>query len=63
MAILALLDYRCRQINISGIEALKMLQYTYKVNLKHSETKKEWEKLVTMTNKEKELLKILNCSV
>ena len=63
MAILSLLDYRCRQINISGIEALKMLQYTYKVNLKHSETKKEWEKLVTMTNKEKELLKILNCSV
>lgn len=63
MAILSLLDYRCRQINISGIEALKMLQYTYKVNLKHSETKKEWEKLVTMTNKEKELLKTLNCSV
>ena len=63
MAILALLDYRSRQIKISAINALKMLQYTYKVNLKHNETKKEWEKLVTMTNKEKELLKILNCSV
>ncbi len=63
MAILALLDYRSRQIKISGIEALKMLQYTYKINLKHEETKKEWEKLVTMTNKEKELVKILKCSV
>ena len=63
MAILALLDYRSRKIKISAIDALKMLQFTYKVNLRHSETKKEWEKLVTMTNKEKELLKILNCSV
>lgn len=63
MAILALLDYRSRKIKISAIDALKMLQFTYKVNLRHSETKKEWEKLVTMSNKEKELLKILNCSV
>jgi len=63
MAILALLDYRSRQIKISGIEALKMLQYTYMVNLKHEDTKKEWDKLVTMTGKEKELIKILKCSV
>ena len=63
MAILALLDYRSRQIKISGIDALKMLQYTYMVNLKHEDTKKEWNKLVTITNKEKELIKILKCSV
>lgn len=63
MAILALLDYRSRQIKISGLEALKMLQHTYKVNLRHEGTKKEWDKLVTMTGKEKELIKTLKCSV
>lgn len=63
MAILALLDYRAKQIKMTGIEALRSLQFTYKVFLKHTQTHKEWQKLVTMTNKEKELLKILKCSV
>jgi hypothetical protein len=63
MSILALLEYKCRKIKISGIEALKIMQYIYKVNLVHAETKREWDKVVTMSKPQRELLKALKCSV
>jgi transposase len=63
MSILSLLDYRSRKIKITGVEALKSMQHIYKVNLIHAETKKEWTKIVTMTKSQKDLLKILKCSV
>jgi transposase len=63
MSILSLLDYRSRKISITGTEALKKMQQIYRVNLKHAETKKEWVKVVTMEKSQKELLKVLDCSV
>jgi transposase len=63
MSILALLEYKCRKIKISGIEALKIMQYIYKVKLIHAETKKEWNKVVTLGKPQLDLLKVLECSV
>lgn len=63
MSILSLLDYRSIKVKITGIEALNKMQYIYKVMLKHAETKKEWEKVVTLEKSQSDLLKILKCSV
>jgi transposase len=59
MSILSLLDFRSRKLKINGIEALRQLQHAYKVKLKHAETKKEWEKVVTLTKAQQDLLKAL----
>ena len=63
MTILSLLEYKSSKIKISGIDALKKMQYIYKVKLRHSDTKKEWDKVVTMGKTQEDLLKILKCSV
>jgi len=63
MAILSLLEYKCRKIKISGIDALKTMQYIYKVKLRHADTKKEWDKVVTMAKAQKDLLRVMKCSV
>lgn len=63
MAILSLLEYKCRKIKISGVDALKTMQYIYKVKLRHTDTKKEWDKIVTMGKTQKDLLRIIKCSV
>ena len=63
MALLSLLEYRCRKIKISGIDALKTMQYIYKVKLRHADTSKEWDKVVTMGKIQKDLLRVLKCSV
>ena len=39
------------------------MQYIYEVKLRHSDTKKEWDKVVTMGKTQEDLLKILKCSV
>lgn len=59
MSILSFLEYKTKKINISGTDALKQIQYIYKVNLIHAETRKEWEKIVTMSKAQKELLNAL----
>lgn len=59
MAILSLLEYKCKKLNLSGVEALKLMQYIYKVNLVHADTKKEWEKVVTMGKMQEKLLKLI----
>lgn len=63
MAILSLLDFRSKKIKLTGTEALKKMQQIYKVNLKHAVTKREWVKVVTLEKSQKELLKVLKCSV
>ncbi|MBI5219850.1 MAG: transposase [Bacteroidia bacterium] len=63
MAILSLLEFKCKKIKISGIDALKTIQYIYKVKLHHADTKKEWDKVVVLNKVQKELLKVLKCSV
>jgi transposase len=63
MCLITLLDYKSRKIKISGIEALKLLKQIYKVQLKHSATHQQWEKVVTMSKSQRDLLKVINCSV
>lgn len=59
MSILSLLNFYSGKLKIQGIEALKILQHVYKVNLKHAQTNKEWEKVVTLSKAQQDLLKAL----
>jgi len=63
MCLLSLIKYKCRKIDISPIDIIQELQTVYKVNLKHATTKQIFSKVVTLSNKQKSILKALKCSV
>ena len=63
LCLLSLIAYKCRKLNLSAIQVLDELQYVYQVQLVHSKTKKQWNKTVTLTNQQKQILKTLKCSV
>ena len=63
MCLLSLIKFKCRKINTSPIDIIQELQTIYKVNLKHSETKQKFTKVVTLSNNQKNILKALKCSV
>jgi transposase len=63
LCLLALIGYKCRKLNLSATKVLDELQYIYKVHLEHAKTKKKWDKVVTLTNQQKQILKALKCSV
>jgi transposase len=63
LCLLALIGYKCRKLNLSAAKVLDELQYIYKVHLEHAKTKKKWDKVVTLTNQQKQILKALKCSV
>lgn len=63
MCILSLIKYKCKTINVSPAEVLTELQSVYKVNLKHAKTKQAFSKIVTLSNRQKSILKTLKCSV
>lgn len=54
---------RCNKLDLQASEVLSELQVIYKVNLKHSQNGKEFTKVVTLTNLQKNILKALKCSV
>ncbi len=58
-AILSLMNYKLKKINISAIEALESLKYGYKVTLKDSTSNHEWSVHVPLEPKQKEILKRL----
>lgn len=58
-AILSLMNYKLKLKNFSVIDALESLKYGYKVKLKDSKTKFEWDLVVQLNPKQKELLKAL----
>ncbi len=58
-AILSLMNYKLKKINISAIEALESLKYGYKVTLKDSTSNHEWSVHVPLEPKQKEILKKL----
>jgi hypothetical protein len=58
-AILALMNYRLRKINISAVDALDSLKHGYKVNLKTKDNF-EWGLLVPLEPKQKKILDTLN---
>lgn len=58
-AILSLMNYKLKKINISAVEALESLKYGYKVTLKDSTSNHEWSVYVPLEPKQKEILKRL----
>jgi len=58
-AILSLMNYKLKKINISAIEALESLRYGYKVSLRDSTSNHEWSVHVPLEPKQKEILKEL----
>src|SRR3989344_6646969 len=58
-AILSLMDYKLKIKGFSAIDALESLKYGYKVKLKDSKTKFEWDLVVPLNPKQKEILKAL----
>lgn len=63
LCILALIQFKCRKLKLSVTKVLEEIQHVYKVTLKDKKTKKQWEKVVTITNQQKIILKALGCSV
>ena len=59
-AILSLMNYKLKKINVSAIEALESLRYGYKVSLRDSTSNHEWSVHVPLEPKQKEILKELN---
>ena len=58
-AILSLMNYKLKKINVSAVEALESLRYGYKVTLKDSTSNHEWSVHVPLEPKQKEILKKL----
>ena len=57
MCLLSLIKYNCAKLNLSASEIMEEWSTIYKVNLKHLETKVEFEKIVTQSNIQKQILK------
>lgn len=62
-ALLIYMKQKLRELNISPIEALEQLQSCYMVNLRSEKYNLNWTKTVTLKNKQKSILKALECSV
>lgn len=58
-AILSLLEYKVKKLEISGSEALDKLKYGYMVHLKDSESNFEWSTTVTLENIQEKILDTL----
>jgi transposase len=63
MCLLSHIKFKCRKLHLSLMEIIQEMQTIYKVNLKHSTTKQKFTKVVTLSNKQKDILKALKCSV
>ncbi len=62
-AILSLIQYKVKSLNISASTAIEKLQNVYKCELIHKKENLKWSKVVTLSNEQKKILKVLNCSV
>jgi len=58
-AILSLMNYKLKKLNISAVEALESLRYGYKVTLKDFTSNHEWSVHVPLEPKQKDILKKL----
>jgi transposase len=63
MCLLSLIKFKCKKISASPGDIIEELQSIYKVNLQHATTKQKFTKIVTLSNKQKDILKALKCSV
>jgi transposase len=63
ICLLALMKYRCINLDLSIDEILEQLDGIYKVKLKHSQTNVTYSKTITQSNTQKKVIKALKCSV
>ncbi len=59
-AILSLMNFKLKKLNISAVDALSSLKYGYKINLKDSSSGFEWSIYVPLEPKQKKILEELN---
>ena len=59
-AILSLINYKLKKLNISAVEALESLRYGYKVTLKDSTSNHEWSTYVPLEPQQKKILEKLD---
>ena len=62
-AIFSYINAKVRPLGISATTALEELQGVYKVDLHLKKEDIHWSKIVTLKNSQKEILKVLKCSV
>ena len=58
-AILSLINYKLKRLNISAVDALESLKYGYKVNLRDAANNFEWSVHVPLEPKQKKILEAL----
>jgi transposase len=63
MCLLALIQFKCRSLKLSAIDAISELEAIYKINMKHSITKHSFTKVVVQSKIQKDIIKKLKCSV
>jgi len=59
-AILSLMNFKLKKLNISAIDALSSLKHGYKINLKDNSSGFEWSIHVSLEPKQQKILKTLN---
>lgn len=62
-AILSYIQYKVKPMGISATYAIAQLQSVYKVTLESKADKLKWDKIVTLKNEQKKIMKLLECSV
>jgi transposase len=62
-ALLSYIQFKLKPNGTSAIYALEKLHPVYKINLKSKKENFSWSKIVTLTNEQKSILKLLECSV
>ncbi|MGH2612861.1 MAG: hypothetical protein ACRDFB_07405, partial [Rhabdochlamydiaceae bacterium] len=63
LCLLSYIQFKCKKLELSAPKVLEQLQYIYRVDMVHAETKKKWSKVVTLSSEQKKILKALKCSV
>ncbi len=63
MCILSLIQFKCKALKVSAIDAVSELESIYKIKMMHSTTKQSFTKVVTQSKLQKDIIKHLKCSV
>ena len=62
-AILSYIQNKVKPAKMSATTAIEILQSAYKVEIRHEEQNLRWQKVVTLKNDQKKILKLLDCGV
>jgi transposase len=62
-SILAYMNFKLKPTGLSAVEALDKLKYGYKIKLSSKEENFEWQKIVTLTKQQLDIINALDCSV